>query len=387
MSSFLHDIGLQMLSLFILFYLWQLGWSLMIILAYILIFTLLRPLFQRVSSGMIIRFGIAKTVLLSNVLRVLFTAALFSLGDSSSTGYGLLALVLLLDVASLWIYYTVWDFYFSGTQKRKQSSKQLAFAWELAALASVLAPLASGFLAQTWGFRTSMIAASVLLFFSVIPLLLIGRQESVTARLHMKQYLKFKKYWELFKNTPKKNLLSFAISNMIFNVFLPLWMLYLGIVVFTDKAYSGLGFLLAISAAATILVTFIAGRLVDKGYYKPLLRGSGWAEFVLGGLRFFVVSIPGAIVHNFLLQQSQAHSILIFKWYYGQDDKQAERLAFFQMCRIFEVAIHSLIVVTIIASLWVFKDNQLDVLRFACIALGLLGPLMIGLSLKKKRFS
>ena len=383
-ASFLHDLGLQMLSLFILFYLYERGWSLIFVVAYILAFTLLAPLGKRLSIALIGKFGVPKTMLLSNVLRLLFTGALFALGAPSALGYALLALIVGLDSLSFRIYYTAWDFYFAGLEKREQSGRQTAFAWILIAASAAIAPLIGGLLAQYWGFKASIIVASILLLFSVVPLIVVKHHKSPVDAQKLRRAMTFQRYWQIFKDTPKGGLLAFSASNLIFNIFLPLWTLYLAVVIFVDKTYSGLGILFAVSSLVALLVSLVVGRLIDRGHYKPVLRVSGWLEFLLGGMRFFVVGIPTAVAHNFVHQQGWAHNLTAFQWYYERESRPIERLVFFQMCSYFQSLIHVIIVIVILVCLWVFADSQLEVLKYTCIILGLSGPFMLALSLKRR---
>ncbi len=381
-ASLLHDLGLQMLSLFILFYLYEKGWPLMLVVTYLLFFTMLGLLAKRSAAFLIGKVGIIKTMLLGNVLRVVFTASLFSLAEPSPIGYGLLALIVTLDALSFSIYYTAWDFYFAGLEQNEKAGRQAAFAWALAAFAAILAPLAGGLLAQFWGFKTAMVVASVLLLFSILPLIVSERHKSILDAQRLRKILTFKHYWQIFKATHKGSLVAFAASNMVFNIFLPLWMLYLAIYIFADKAYGGLGILLAASSVIALLVSLLAGRLIDRGYCKPLLMTNSLIECLLGGLRFFVIGIPLAMAHNFIHQQAWAHSIVTFQWYYGQESDPINRLAFFQMCSYFQTLMHVIVVLAIIICLLIFTSSQMEVLKYACIALGLSGALMFGLSLK-----
>ena len=384
-ASFLHDLGLQMLSLFILFYLWEKGWSLPLVVSYLLIFTLLNPFCSRLAYFLIDRWGVVRTMLLSNVARLLFTVALFNLGEPGVVGYGLLALIAVLDILSFRVYYATWDFYFAGLREDKKSGSQTAIAWVLIVVTSALAPLASGFLAQFWGFKTSMVVAGVLMLFSVIPLITAGRRRLATSMEYPYGSLALKRLWQVFRATDKGGLLAFTASNLVFNIFLPLWMLYLAIVIFTDQAYGSLGVLLAASSLLALLATLLAGRLVDRGRYRPLLRVSAWIELLLGGLRFLITGVPLAVVHNFVHQQAWSHNLLVFQWYYGHETDQNKRPAFFQMCACFQNWIHAFVLAVIIVCLFIFADARLEVIKYACIALALSGPLLLGLSLQLKR--
>lgn len=381
-ASLLHSLGLQMLSLFILFYLYQQGWPLTVTVVYLLVFILLHPFCNRLAAQSILKHDVAKTMLLANILRFLFTAALFGLGQPTGFNYGLLGLVVVLDALSVRIHATAWSFHFASIKTRGQSGRQIGLVWALSALTGVLAPLAGGLLAQVWGFRISLVVAGILLLVSVIPLISAKSTGGSDDLQRLRRALSLRQCWRLFGATPKGGLWAFAGSTAVLHVLLPLWSVYLAIVVFADRAYEGLGLLAAVSAVIALSVSLGTGWLVDRGRQRGVMLVSACLELLLGGLRFFVASVPMAVVHNLAHQQSSAHSLVVFQWYYDQEDERVRRLAFFQMCSYFQAICHLVFLAILVACLFIFADNQLEVIKYACIALGFAGLLIPGLSLK-----
>lgn len=188
-----------------------------------------------------------------------------------------------------------------------------------------------------------------------------------------------KNLWQIFRATPKPSLLAWAACSAVVHVTLPLWMLYLAIVVFTDQAYGGLGILAALSTLIALAATVVAGRLVDRNHQRPVLKISAWIELLLGGLRLFVTGVPLAVVHNLAHQQSNAHTLVVFNWYYDQEADPVGRWAFFQMCAYFQALTQAVLLLAVIAGLLIFANTQLEVIRYACGLLGLLGLLILGL--------
>ena len=264
-ASFLHDLGLGMLALFIPFYLYDKGWPLLVVIVYLLAFLLLKPTATRLSAFSLIKRGIAKTILISNILRLCFTLALFTLDTPSVFNYGLLALIIILDVISIKLYTVAWDSYFPTLTKRAKAGRQAGLHLILMALTGVLAPIISGFVAQFWGFQASIVIGIViatgLLLFSVAPLR-AARQSQAPAQLKkLRQASSFRRIWRLYKAAPKDALLALIGTNLVFNVLLPLWTLYLAIAIFVEEVYGPLGILLGLSSAIAILASFLAGWL------------------------------------------------------------------------------------------------------------------------------
>lgn len=378
LASFLHDMGAQMLSVFILFYLYQLGWPLVAVVAYLLVHLLFKPIFNYLGSRLLIKSGLQMTILLSSLARIALVIVMFNLSEPSAVGYALLGLTALLDSASFAMYFMSWDFLFSGLQTKEQAARQISTAWAITAFTGFLAPLAGGLLAQNWDFKVSLIFASVLLVLSVVPLIMIRGREPLINRVRMKKNLNFGKYQEIFKTLPRGFITSYTTSNAIFNVLLPLWLLYLAVAVFSDNAYSGLGAIVAFSALVTIAVSILAGKLIDKGRRATILKGGAYTELSLGIMRLFITGIPAATLHNFLHQQAWAHNMVVFKQYYSlAASKSAERLAFLQTCSLAQSFAHALVVGLVIVLLLIFSNHQLDVLKYICVALGFAGLLLL----------
>ena len=324
---------MQMLSLFVLFYLYQLGWSLPMVVAYLLVFNIGSSVAGYLGAWAIVKIGALNVFIASNILRILFIFALFNLAGPGEAGYLLLFALALLDALSLRMYYLTWNFYFAGLQSGKKAGKQASLAWMIFALTGALAPLAGGLLAQIWSFKFSIVAAGVLLLASVTPLVSIKQTSALRPQPILHSSLGFKKVWDAFRQVPKRSLWAFSVSTMVYYVFLYLWSLYLAIAIFADKAFAGLGLILSASAIVALLASWLAGRAFDRGRYKSVLRGSAWVEFLLSGVRFFVVSIPMAVVHNLIQQQSMAHNLIVCQWYYKQGRQPEQRLPFFRDVR------------------------------------------------------
>ena len=369
--------GWAMLATFTLFYLYQLGWSLPSILTFALVAIGAHLLFTGyLATWLLTKFKISSAMMFSNLIRLVYTLGILSLGEPSSGAYVLLFTIAVLGATSSQIYYIAWDAFFTNNQKQGKVGRQMAFIWILSDIVGLLAPLVAGLVAQAWGFKINLVVSSLLLLISTAPLLFLKTAEKIKNRQLERTNLRLANCWQLFKNTPKRALLSSLATDNIFGVMSPLWTLYLAIVIFTEDTYSGLGLISAASAFVSIGASKLAGYFVDKGRPRLVLKSSGLAEIALGLFRPFVGSAPLAFSHDALHQQSSAHSIINCNWYYetsARAAKSKQMLTFFQMYHLAGQVASGLLYLTVLSLLLIFSQHQLDVLVYSCAALGLLG--------------
>ena len=383
MSSFLHDFGSSMMSLFVLFYLYQLGWSLPVIIGYVLVGELLKAPMRHLGNRLMINWGSQRLALIGNILWFLFTICLLLVGQPSALGWGLLSTAVFLEAASHSAYWTAWDFNLISFERPEKTGRQLSLVWIFGDLSRILAPMAGGIVAQIWGFETSLAAAGFLLLLSVGPLVGLKSTASLKDAERAKKSLRPAGLWQTYKKLPKAKLWRFYLSHLA-GLIGSFWALYLAIAIFTTQTYSGLGILFAASAGVSMLISFVVGRLIDRGLSRPVLLTSSLLESLTGGLRLLVTGVPQAVAHNFLQQQSSGYTLTLFQWYFDKKRPAAERLAFFQVYSYFFYFFNCLIMAGLIVCLVIFANSQLEVLRLFAAVLGIaVGLLIVGLSIKR----
>ena len=80
LSSFLHDFGFAMTSMFVMFYLYQLGWSLPVVLGYLAVGSLFKSLFRHLAAWLMVAWGSQRLTLIGSILWVPFVVSLLALG-------------------------------------------------------------------------------------------------------------------------------------------------------------------------------------------------------------------------------------------------------------------------------------------------------------------
>lgn len=384
LSTFLHDFGFAMTSMFVMFYLYQLGWSLPFVFGYLAVGSVFKSVFRHWAAWLMISRGSQRLTLIGSILWVPFVVSLLLLGGPGGWGYALLAAVIFFEAASHSTYYMAWDFNFVSFENKEKAGRQTSLVWIVGDFSRILAPLAGGLIAQVWRFEISLAIAGVLMLLSVVPLLKLKSETSITDPDRARELLKPKGLWQSYQKMQKAKLGAFLLSN-IAGLAVGIWALYLAIAVFADKAYGGLGILFAASAIFSMFLSWLVGQLVDRGKGHKVLVASSLLESLTGGLRWFVTGIPQAVAHNFLQQQQSGHTLALFRWYFDKTRPAAERPSFFQAYAYIHDLTFALISGSLVVLLLVVPaQSQLDVLRIACIVMGVVAGLVIsGLALTR----
>ena len=165
-----------MLSIFVLFCLYQLSWLVPVIVGYVLTYTLVQPALQYLGTALVLKLSVQKAVLTSNILRIAFAGALFSLEGPSVAGYALLALTAVLDAASFWIYYLAWDVHFSDLQSQNRFGQTDFSRFRGDGFGQFPGPFGRRAAGSKSRVRGKPAIAGILLLFSITPLLLIKQR-------------------------------------------------------------------------------------------------------------------------------------------------------------------------------------------------------------------
>ena len=377
LSTFLHDLGWKMLAIFTLFYFYQLGWSLPVLIVFMLITVIAESLFAHALANLLlIKYRISVVMTFANFLRIGYIALILFLGGPSAWGYVLFFSVGIVGGLSNRLYAVSWEVYFIEKYQEGKLGGQVAITRILGAIVGFLAPLMSGLMAQAWGFPISLTISSIVSLISIVPLLFIEGGDKINNRNLELFNLHFGQYWKIFKETYKHPLVATLASDSIFYVLMPLWALYLMVVVFVENTYSGIGIVAATSALVTIIFAKITGYYVDKRRPEIILKISASAELVLGAFRPFVTTVPLAFAHNILHQASTAHGAATSDWYFSlarRNGQTGRMLAFLQMYNLTSQIFQALLLLIALILLLVFKQPPIDILGIYCACLGFLG--------------
>ena len=153
---------------------------------------------------------------------------------------------------------------------------------------AVIGPIVGGIVAYLFGSQFIFIAALVLLFVGVIPLMLTSEPTKLGQKLH----------WNINLGKIKHDLLSSAALNLENTISVMVWPMFVGIMIFTENPYIQLGSVVSVSILASIFVARGIGKFVDNRKGRTLLRFSLISNAVLHLFRPFLNGFPSVLAMN-----------------------------------------------------------------------------------------
>ena len=379
---FLHDLGLRMIGVFAPIHLYLLGYGLPLVIGFFLVGNIIYLISRTTISRMIVRFGVRRAILVSNITWIGFVLAVLSLepvvGQLTINHHLTLILLSAIYHFSLMIYYSSHDYYMNQAKKPKSIGKNVSTAMIWGMIGSFLGPLIGGILSQKYGFNLTLVLGSSLLLVSLAMLATIRDEDLVRPAEQSKKYINMKQYRQMLRIIDKRQLLVEVVSLQFLKLGL-YWPLYIGLVIFANNPYSGIGILAAVTAIVSTTTCFGVGRLVDRGHSRLIMKGSALMEFVMSLSRFFVTTPIGAIIHNIVWQTRHGHRVVVSKWFYQTNDIPADKIICFQdtiqIVRHLAAAVVSatILVLVILAP----PAEQLNMIRYFCIGFGPLAAVFL----------
>ncbi len=276
----------SMLLVFLLIYLFDLGFSPTVILSYGVVFNLVTLFINHWVVGWLIAvFGPRKVIAISNVILILFAFGLYSLTLSLAHLY-LLAAIQALAFES---YFLSQHVYLAATAAAGKSGKKVGRQFSTEPVGYLLGPLIGGLIAWFWSPQLTNLAAGLILVASGL-LAFISHDTSIRARHHYSHHKIWQIYRQLIRDWRNPVMVGGAIS---FDFVCQLWALYIGVfllaAVESNSGYGILGLFTFAGSLFGILVANWVGKRADRGQERRLLRESVISQFVDGGSRMIVV--------------------------------------------------------------------------------------------------
>ena len=378
-SEALYDAGLYMLAVFTLTYFYYLGWSLPVLIIFMLLAAISQTFISRpLANFLLVRYRITTVLIIGGALRIVYLTTVLFLGGPSAWGDSLLFLIAILSPIGLSITSVAGDAFFAINRQKSKSARQVGLIYIIGDIVGFSATLVAGLIAQAWGFGICLVISSFLVLLSVCPFLFIKEAGRMPNYELESKNLRFSKYWQIFKQTPKRTLIASLASINVSHSLVPIWFLYLSIVIFAENTYANIGLISAVATLVAVISTKIAGKITDRDNPKSLIRRSAWTEVILGLSRPFIVNAPLAFGHNIIQKQSSIHSVVSSNWYLNRSrQKPGEMLAFFQMCSFGALLLKAIILLIILLLLLIFEGHQPKVLGYSTAGLGVLFGLFI----------
>lgn len=280
-ARFLRIVAQNLVDAFVTVYLFQRGYSLVTICLLLGAYFLHRMLWSYLAGHIIAWLGPKSSLLLSNIIAVPALVSLALIGTytgAATIGY------FMFEGISLTILGIATDVQLSSIKHDNKAGSELGWLFIAEKIGAAIAPTIGGLLAFRFGPEAVMWIASLVMIIAALPLLVSPEN---TRRHQRITYHGFD--WRSLGG----QMLSPAIRGADFAVSGALWAIFAAVVVFgtgTNAVYAQLGVLFSISYVASVVISWVYGRLIDHSKGEQLLRFGASFNILIHATRPFVTT-------------------------------------------------------------------------------------------------
>lgn len=288
-AELIRTLGLGLVSILVVIYMYQNGYSLVYIALFYAAFQLFRTIITLPIAKLIGYIGPKHGYLISNLLLVPMILSLSFLPD-----YGFWALLFFgfsqsLATCMYWISYYV---NFSKIKHADHAGKEIGYVFILRRGAAALSPLVGGLIAFMFGPQATIYIASILFLLAALPLLRTAENTATRQRITFKNF-NFRGVW--------RNMLAHSMLGADSVASLAIWPLFVSITIFGisgNQIYAEIGAITSVTIAAALLVAHTFGKVIDRRQGGTLLRYATFMNSCLHAVRPFVTTPYGVIMTN-----------------------------------------------------------------------------------------
>lgn len=293
MSRMLRMAALYIASAFMSIYLYQMGYGIGQIALFWSVFFLFKTITALPVAGLIARIGPKHGILVSNLL---YIPSMIGFALLPSFGPWLLAPILVLQATSASMYAIAYTIDFSKVKSVEHAGKEIAYMNILEKITTSVSPLIGGVLAFLFGPQFVLVVAAALFALAAVPLFNSAEQVQTGKKLVFKGFP-----WHLIR---QHWLAQTAVGYDVFTSG-TVWTLYTAVIVIgissSNEIYVITGMLLSVVLIATLISSYIYGKLIDKSKGGLLMKVSTVANSLTHLVRPFITSpfaVAGANVAN-----------------------------------------------------------------------------------------
>lgn len=293
MSRMLRMAALFIASAFMSIYMYQNGYGIGQIAFFWAAFYLFKTIASLPIASLVARIGPKHGILVSNLL---YIPSMISFVFLPTLGPWLLLPILILQGTSASMYSIAYTIDFSKVKSIEHAGKEIAYMNIFEKITTSVSPLIGGILAYFFGPQFVLIIAALLFALAAVPLFNSGEQVQIGKKL-------------VFKGFPWRLIRQHWIAQVAvgFDVFASgtVWMLYVAVIIIgigsSNDIYVVTGILLSVVLVATLISSYVFGKLIDKKQGSLLMKASIVANSLTHLMRPFIVSpvtVAGANVAN-----------------------------------------------------------------------------------------
>lgn len=293
MSRMLRMAALFIASAFMSIYMYQNGYGIGQIALFWAAFYLFKTIASLPIASLVARIGPKHGILVSNLL---YIPSMISFVFLPTLGPWLLLPILILQGTSASMYSIAYAIDFSKVKSIEHAGKEIAYMNIFEKITTSVSPLIGGILAYFFGPQFVLVIAALLFALAAVPLFNSGEQVQIGKKL-------------VFKGFPWRLIRQHWIAQVAvgFDVFASgtVWMLYVAVIIIgigsSNDIYVVTGILLSVVLVATLISSYVFGKLIDKKQGSLLMKASIVANSLTHLMRPFIVSpvtVAGANVAN-----------------------------------------------------------------------------------------
>lgn len=286
MSRTLRVIAMNIVSGFTSVYLYEAGYNLQFIMAFWLIYFLVKVPMSYLTGYYIAHFGPKHGILISNLL---YVPSMIALGFMPSLGLTAIVLWGIFMAISTTIYHVAYMVDFSKVKNIEHAGKEIAFMNILEKVSVGVSPVIGGVIALLFGLQTVMWVAAILFAAAALPLF----KSVEPVKTHQEIDLTGFPWRATFRTIIAQTGVGFdSVTSSV------VWSMFIVIVIFPGAQwgiYVTLGVLSSVTILADLAASYAYGKLIDGSRGGNLLRISAIANGLVHAFRPFVKT-PLAIV-------------------------------------------------------------------------------------------
>ena len=322
MAKTLRHFALRLVSVFVAIYLFNLGYSLAFVFAYLGIYHLVKIPMALLASTAVIKLGPKHTIFYANILYLPTILALTFLKPPEEilTTVAILAGIILVQGLGVAMYDYSNMVSFAKVKNINHVGKQLGIMQVLEKTASIAGPLFGGLIASLWGPTVLMIIASFILGISALPLVRTSEPIIKNQKIRWRRY-PWRKTW--------RSIISQSGTGFDIIASGAGWQLYLAALVFAlnQEIYAVVGALTSLATITAFVSAFVFGKLIDRRHGDKLLRWGVILKSITNFSRPLVTNSLGAAGTSAVAEVSTtAYSMAFMRGTYDLADSSGYRM-------------------------------------------------------------
>ncbi len=304
-SVFIRKIGASLISIFVPIYLYQNDYSIIYILIFFLISSLVYLLWNSTGAHIIARCGEKHAMLFSAPLEISYYVSLILIPKFPI--FFVIAPILLGIYTML--FNTSYHLIFTRNSHEQQRGREIATMGILVTLAGIISPYIGGLLAEA-NFNLLFIVSSLFIFVSSIPLFFT---HDTFEKIH---FTNKKLYRDIFAKSNKGNFISFSAYGTEHMINLIIWPIF---IIITVGTLTKTGLIISITTILSLVSYYFIGRIADSFNHKKMLSFGTYMHAIAWILRLLATTIGSIIlIDSFKGIAQKKYSIFLGQQKYTQ---------------------------------------------------------------------